>query len=612
MAEILDYSNLSLLAIDSEDTISDLIYKLNHNFSLITSTGIFAEPDEDSEDEHDLLCDTLFIKPHQPIHRKKKILPAGANITDTSWLKSVDYLTGDVVIIEQYRKGDIKDGVYTYMFSIGEDEYGKPIFENGTLLTGNDGEDGKVSVDEDTRVAISNTPFEKLIPKTIETNYLTVNTDTILKKNTYINQNLTVDSSITVKKNINSPNIIVDNINDGKITLGSENINFNSYVSINNLTVKDTISNLTIGTLKVNEQIENLKVKTLVLEDTSKIPVATDSKPGVIKVGNMIDIDSGVLNPKIAKSYGSFGVVKVKQDSGLTLGGDGTLSGTTASSSTLGMIKVGNMLEITSGVLNPKIATSTLPGVVKIGNTLEIDSSGLLNVKGSDANNTPLTLNNFDLKSGYLLNENNIIHINSEKFMFRDMIKGTYGLFLDTDDNDNDILRINLNTNTGIIIDNNGFISLQPATENNFGVIKIGDNLSFDEYGKLIVNTSNLDKAASNKYGVVKVNTTNGLTISSSGELSINKATAGTTGGFGVVKIGDGLNVSDGVVSVKTINTGGLTSSSSGLSIKTANNGGLKVDSDGISINFKTDYLKIDGGQLTIDLTKLKTALGLT
>lgn len=128
--------------IDRADTIGDFIDKVNRNFDKIS---FLLEPqEEDSDDMHDLLCDAVWIKPHQVVHRRKTIAGAGNrdDLMSTEWLKYVDYVYGDLAIVEQKRL--LKKGNDVYMFTIKK-EGEKPILTNKTLLSGPPGEDGVIS-----------------------------------------------------------------------------------------------------------------------------------------------------------------------------------------------------------------------------------------------------------------------------------------------------------------------------------------------------------------------------------------------------------------------------------------------------------------------------------
>ena len=140
------YEHPYLEGIDGQDNMADLVRKLNHNFSVILGTGIF-DVEEPIPEEHDKLCDTLLIKPHQPIHRRKKIISPFEQRTDISWLKNVDYYYGDIAIVEQKRNDDDTRS-RVYMYTIAKSKKNDDSIEliNETEITGPTGKDGEMIV----------------------------------------------------------------------------------------------------------------------------------------------------------------------------------------------------------------------------------------------------------------------------------------------------------------------------------------------------------------------------------------------------------------------------------------------------------------------------------
>ena len=114
------------------------------------------------------------------------------------------------------------------------------------------------------------------------------------------------------------------------------------------------------------------------------LPTASSSTLGGIKVGTGLSISNGVLSnsysytlPNATSSV--LGGIKV--GTGLSVS-SGVLSIGTATSSTLGGVKIGSNLSISSGVLSVPTASSSTAGVIKVGSYLSI-SSGVLTVTGA-------------------------------------------------------------------------------------------------------------------------------------------------------------------------------------------------------------------------------------
>lgn len=165
MSDILiptDFDKSLLEVIDRQDTISTLIDKLNHNFNTIIGAGIF-DPKEDEEEEHDRLCDALLIKPHPPIHRRKKILEPLDDRKDVTWLNNVDFLLGDVAIVEQKRPEDSTSNrvyMYTIAKSTKEGQEIELIYE--TELTGPTGKNAEIYLTYESQELFERTVFNNL------------------------------------------------------------------------------------------------------------------------------------------------------------------------------------------------------------------------------------------------------------------------------------------------------------------------------------------------------------------------------------------------------------------------------------------------------------------
>lgn len=152
-----------LESIDSEDTVTTLIDKLNKNFAAITNTGIFKPKEITIEDEHESLCDALLIKPHPPIHRRIRVLEPLERRTDTAWLQNVDYLLGDVVIVEQKRNDNSGcNRVFMYTISKASDGSEDIEFINETELTGPAGKNAQIYLTYDSKQHFENTQFDTL------------------------------------------------------------------------------------------------------------------------------------------------------------------------------------------------------------------------------------------------------------------------------------------------------------------------------------------------------------------------------------------------------------------------------------------------------------------
>lgn len=181
-------------SIDKQDTVNELIRKLEHNFRKIEATGIFDEKNEEENEDHDYLCDALLIKPHQPIHRRKRILEPLENRKDISWLSDVDFLLGDVAIIEQKRPEDTSS-TRVFMYTIAKAKEDS-IFEfeliSETELTGPTGKSAEIYLTYESQEIFENTFFNKLNVDKLNVNSLSIINEGTLTSNAISTNRLTI------------------------------------------------------------------------------------------------------------------------------------------------------------------------------------------------------------------------------------------------------------------------------------------------------------------------------------------------------------------------------------------------------------------------------------
>lgn len=135
--------------------------------------------------------------------------------------------------------------------------------------------------------------------------------------------------------------------------------------------------------------------------------------------------------------------------------------------------------------------------------------------------------------------------------------------------------------------------SIDAATEDDLGLVKIGDGLSVTE-GEISV----------------KPKTNGAVTVSGDGiDIDLSKAQKASAATPGVVTIGDGLEATDGEVSVKAETNGGINVDADGISVNLKENGGLQVDEGDIAVKSKANGgVTIDANGLSVDWTKAPTA----
>jgi hypothetical protein len=233
-----------------------------------------------------------------------------------------------------------------------------------------------------------------------------------------------------------------------------------------------------------------------------------------------------------------------------------------ASSSTLGVVKVGNTLNIDgTGLLNANLATASTVGVVKPGTNVTVDGTGTLNVS------LPIATSSVA----------GIVQIGA-------------GL-----------------TMTGQILAVNT-AGLPKTTTTSLGVMQVGSGLAVDANGIVSVNTSSLPVATTTSLGVVKINPTGGLLIAGDGSVSFdyNSLPIATTSTFGIMKVGSGLNVSLGTVSSAILTVNGASPDGTGNVTVTAPSDATKLNvvngvAQGIRMTFTNLNSIAGGGTVAID-----------
>jgi len=358
------------------------------------------------------------------------------------------------------------------------------------------------------------------------------------------------------------------------------------------------------------------------------INYSTKTSYGVVEVGDNISVSNGVISIPVATSS-TLGLIKI--GTGLDIvNGLVSTSIPTASSSDLGLIKVGytssdkNYAVVldssskayvnvpwTDTTYTLPVASSTVLGGIKVGTNLSIDESGVLSAATGSytlptASTTTLGGVKVDGTTVLISSEGVISAVSSGGSVYQAGVGLTF------------------NTSTSPITINANYAS---ATV--FGVIKVGSNLSVTD-GVLSASAPNvytagdglsltdgsfaLNVASASTFGGTRID---GVSIvTSNGVISVGSATTSTIGG---IIVGNGLNISNSVLSVAQIvagdslgfvkNGGNVVIDSSGkmnYTLPTASTsvlGGVKVGSN----------LSITDGVLSASASNVYTAgLGLS
>ena len=219
---------------------------------------------------------------------------------------------------------------------------------------------------------------------------------------------------------------------------------------------------------------------------------ATTSSKGVVQVGNNITVENGIISVPIATAN-IFGVVKTGDNITNT---NGVISIAKATASSLGVVKTGTLGDTAididaTGKISVAVASASQRGAVKIGTNINVDANGLISVPVANGST-----------------------------------KG--------------VVSAGENVNN-----NNGVLSVSTASTGSKGVIKIASPFSCDSSGIL-----DIGYASTSAKGVIKIALP--FSVSVDGVLGIASA---TTSAKGVVQVGTNIDVNSGVISVKTAST---------------------------------------------------------
>jgi hypothetical protein len=252
-----------------------------------------------------------------------------------------------------------------------------------------------------------------------------------------------------------------------------------------------------------------------------------DSKGRTVWISPSL-LDLPVIGLASTTAYG-----KVKPDSSFTIS-NGTISTSiagllpTCSTSVKGIMQVGTGLSVTNGTISIDInalpiATTSVKGIMQVGTGLS-ESSGTISLDAPEA--TISSKGIVQIADQYLNVSSGVVSLDTASLP----IGSTSQLGV-------------LQTGTGLS-SGNGILTLTVATTSSLGLVTIGDNLTITGP---ILSLENI--ATSSTAGIVQPS--NPFEIAVDGTLSVNLPD-GTDSQKGILQVGSGLVVSNGVVSVDT------------------------------------------------------------
>lgn len=237
----------------------------------------------------------------------------------------------------------------------------------------------------------------------------------------------------------------------------------------------------------INDASGNPIIETYATKDelgTAITTTASKSALGVVQVGDNIDVDAGVISVAVATDE-TLGLVKVGSNIDLT---SGSISVKTGSKTQKGILSVGTNIDVTDGEISIPTGSADTLGLLKAGTNIDVDA-GTISVKTGS--------------------------------------KSELG-----------IIKVGENLDV-----TNGEVSVKIASATEKGLVSIGTNISIAE-GKISVAT-----ASDANIGLAQAGTN--INVDSGGVFSVNTGSASQSG---VLKVGANISVDDGTISLSADN----------------------------------------------------------
>ena len=228
--------------------------------------------------------------------------------------------------------------------------------------------------------------------------------------------------------------------------------------------------------------------------------------------------------------------ISVADGTGLALSGT-TVSGLDATTSSKGVVQIGNNITVTNGTISVPVAASNTFGVVKIGDNIT-NNSGTISVAKATSSSLGVVKTGTSTDTGINIDANGLINVVTASASVRGAVK----------------------IGTNINVTSAGVISVNDATQGQKGLVTLliafdanhlppGSYWSTDAASKYATTLT----AVRNYAEAVLDNSTVGLSINSTtGKAQIANASASQKG---VVKVSTNIDVADGVISVKDAST---------------------------------------------------------
>lgn len=402
----------------------------------------------------------------------------------------------------------------------------------------------------------------------------------------------------------------------------------------NNVNVTNGVISVDLSTLPIatDTVLGAVKVPTLnglsVTAGDVSIALATESSPGVIQVGNGLDVTNGVLSLDLTEvstyaTESSYGIMQVGNGLDVTNGIVSVdLTETVyadATETTKGIMQVGTGLDVTNGIVSVDLtevtyadATEISKGIMQVGTGLDV-VGGVVSVDvtelGAESYATEAQKGIMQVGTGLDVT-NGVVSVDLTEVTYQDATTTQKGIVqidgtsltitsgvLSVKDA-TDVVPGVVTAGSGIDI-TGGQISLAPATASTIGGVIAGSGISIAPDGT--ISSAALPDASYATKGILSVTQNTGLDLTG-GVLSGIDAAVGTKG---VVSVGSNIAVNAGVISVPTAenNTLGL--------VKSANINNITISGGNIDVG--PDVLRFDQNNVfTKSQTVSPSTLGTT
>lgn len=214
----------------------------------------------------------------------------------------------------------------------------------------------------------------------------------------------------------------------------------------------------------INDANGNPIIETYATKDelgTASTTPTTKNSLGVVQIGDNIDVDAGVISVATATAA-NLGVVQIGGNIDVNAG---TISVKTGSQSDTGILRVGTNIDVDSGTISVKTGSKVDTGILKVGTNLDV-TNGTVDVKIASAN------------------EKGLVQVGTNISIADGVIS-----VATASDSNTGLAQAGTNINVA-----NGVFSVNTGSAAQSGVLQVGSNISVDN-GTISLNATNITGA---------------------------------------------------------------------------------------------------------------------